>query len=107
MKTSAELLVSKLQVFHRRERPSYSDGAEVGALLKDLREKGWISVHFSDKKEKYVLRDSVHGGPIMLAPGFSEIYFDSLDFARACRDAYQAAQLGGGGEASSILQIIE
>ncbi len=108
MKTLAEILVVGLQDFNRLERPSRSDGDGVEVILKDLQDKGWIMVHVSckDKKGKYVLRDLVHGGPIMLAPNFSEIYFNSLEFARVCRDAYQAAQLGGG-EAPSILQIIE
>ena len=105
MKTTAELLVEELRLFHRRERPSPSDGDVVRKLLKDLENRGWISVYVSDKKGKYVLRNRVHGGPIMQKPGLSEIYFNSLDFTRACRDAYHAVQLGG--EAPSILQVIE
>ena len=111
MKNTAEALVDGVNSFHRRERPSPADSAEVEKLLKNLQEKGWISVRCgSDKKGKYVIRDKVHGGPIMLDPGLSEIYFNYLDFARACRDAYQEAmsRCGGcGGRPPSILQIVE
>lgn len=48
-----------------------------------LEEHGFLSDRSEAKNGNFVLRQAVHGSPILLTVG-GEIVFKSLDFARAC-----------------------
>lgn len=66
-------------------------------LLDKLRDDGLAVVKTGAVPGDYVIRQSVHGGPVFVCDG--EIIFVDLDFARACKK-----HLGGD---IQILKVIE
>lgn len=52
----------------------------------ELEREGLLG-HSNHQIGVYVLRDGVHGSPVLLLGGF-EVSFRSLGFARVCRTAY-------------------
>jgi len=101
----AKELVEELHAFGLRESPSRDEELAMIGFLKQLAEQGLIRRLGTTKVDCYFLRNGVHGSPMLQGPpGHTEVIFKSLDFARACRDAYH---LRAGRPSLQILKVIE
>ena len=73
-------------------------------FMNELTCRRWLRpASFSVKKGDYVLRDAGHGSPTLLL-GMQEVVFQSINFARACADAYMRLSYG---LRPQILRVVE